>query len=65
MAQRLRGGLHDGAGSRKVDDGAGSRKIFDRKFWQPDTVSESLQGLGFERSCNGLFIRNHISNGHW
>jgi hypothetical protein len=45
--RRLRGGLDDGTGSREVDDGAGSREVFSRKFWQPDGVSERLQGLGF------------------
>jgi hypothetical protein len=49
IARRLRGELNDGTGSRVVDDDAGSREIFGGKFWQPDGVSESLHGLGFEK----------------
>jgi hypothetical protein len=47
MTRRLRGGHNDGAGSGEVDDGTGSREIFSEKFWQSDSVSESLRGLGF------------------
>jgi hypothetical protein len=50
-AWRLRGGLDNGTGSREVDDGAGYREIFGGKFWQPDGVSESLQGLGFAKAA--------------
>jgi hypothetical protein len=51
MTRRLRGGLNDGTGSREVDNGVGSREIFSEKFWQPDDVSESLQGLGFAKAA--------------
>jgi hypothetical protein len=36
-------------GSREVDNGVGSKENFDRKFWHPDGVSESLRGLGFAK----------------
>jgi hypothetical protein len=42
MTRRLQGGLNDGMGSGEVNDDVDSREIFDRKFWQPDDVSESL-----------------------
>jgi hypothetical protein len=50
-AWRLHGGLDDGMGSGEVDDNKGSREVFDGKFWQPDGVSESLQGLGFAKAA--------------
>jgi hypothetical protein len=46
-ARRLWGGLDNGIGSEEVNNGAGSKEIFGRKVWQPDSVSESLRGLGF------------------
>jgi hypothetical protein len=42
MTRRLQGGLNHGMGSGEVNDDVDSREIFDRKFWQPDDVSESL-----------------------
>jgi hypothetical protein len=47
MAQRLWGGLDNGTGSEEVNNDVGSKEIFGRKVWQPDSVSESLRGLGF------------------
>jgi hypothetical protein len=46
-ARRLQGELDDGTRFGEVDNGAGSKEIFDGKFWQPDGVTECLQGLGF------------------
>jgi hypothetical protein len=42
MVLRLRGGL---------GDSVGSRKIFGRKIWEPDGVSESLRGLEFAKAA--------------
>jgi hypothetical protein len=60
MVQRLRGGLDRGTSSGEVDDGAGSMKIFSGKFWQPDGVSESLQGLGFAKASQWFIYRGAI-----
>jgi hypothetical protein len=38
----------------------GSREIFGRKFWQPDSVSESLRELGFTKIVQ-LFIYRRIT----
>jgi hypothetical protein len=35
----------------EVDDGAWSKEIFGRKFWQPDSMSENLQKLGFSNGA--------------
>jgi hypothetical protein len=48
MVRRLQGGL---------DDGVGSRENFGRKFWQPDGVSKSLQGLGFAKVVQWFIYR--------
>jgi hypothetical protein len=48
---RLWGGLDDDTRSEGgVNDGAGSRETFGGKIWQPDSMSESLQGLGFAKT---------------
>jgi hypothetical protein len=60
MARRLQGGLDDGTGSGEVDDSVGSREIFGGKFWQPNTVSESLRRLGFTMVVQ-LFIYRRIT----
>jgi hypothetical protein len=57
MARKLRGGLDDGTGSEEVDNNAGYREIFDRKFWQPDGVSESLRGLGFTNTMQRFIYK--------
>jgi hypothetical protein len=57
MAQRLQGRLDDDAGSGEVNDGAGSMEIFSGKFWQPDGMSESFQGLGFAKAIQQLIYR--------
>jgi hypothetical protein len=49
MVRRLWGGHDDGTGSGEVNDGVSSRENFGGKFWQPDGVSESLQGLGLAK----------------
>jgi hypothetical protein len=54
MARRVQGGLDDGTGSGEVDDDTGSREIFGGKFWQPDGMSESFQGLGFAKAPQRL-----------
>jgi hypothetical protein len=40
-----------------VNDGVGSREIFGGKFWQPDSVSESLRGLGFAKAMQRFIYR--------
>jgi hypothetical protein len=57
MVWRLRGGLKDGTGSGEVNDSTGSREIFGGKFWQPDGMSESLQGLGFAKAVQRFIYR--------
>jgi hypothetical protein len=49
MVWRLLGVLDDDTGFGKLEHGADSREIFSRKFWQPDGLSESLQGLVFAK----------------
>jgi hypothetical protein len=57
MTQRLHKGLNSGTGSREVDNGVGSREFFGGKFWHPDGVSESLQGLGFVKVVQRFIYR--------
>jgi hypothetical protein len=58
--QRVQGGLDNGTGFGEVDDGSGSREIFDGKFWEPDSMSESLQELGFAFSTQWFIYRRTI-----
>jgi hypothetical protein len=58
--QRLHEGLNSGTGSREVDNGVGSREFFIGKFWHPDGVSESLQGLGFVKVVQRFIYRGTI-----
>jgi hypothetical protein len=55
--RRLQGGLNDNTSSGKVDDSTGSREIFGGKFWQPDGMSESLQGFGFAKATQWFIYR--------
>jgi hypothetical protein len=57
MVQRLQGELDNGTGPREVNDDAGSREFFDGKFWQPNGVSESIQGLGFAKAAQWFIYR--------
>jgi hypothetical protein len=59
-AQRLWGGLDDGTGSGEVDVIVDSSEIFCGKFWQPDSVSESLRGLGFAKAAQRFTYRGTI-----
>jgi hypothetical protein len=56
-ARRLWGGLNDSMGSGEVDDGVGSKECFGRKFCQPDSVSESLRGLGVAKAAQQFIYR--------
>jgi hypothetical protein len=57
MVRRLRGGLNDGIGFEEVNNGPSSREIFDRKFWQPYGISESLRELGFPKAAQRFIYR--------
>jgi hypothetical protein len=64
MARRLQGGLDDGTGSGEVNNSASSKENFGGKFWQPDGVSESLQGLGFAEATQWfIYIRITVAMG--
>jgi hypothetical protein len=56
-AWRLQGGFDNDMYSRAIDDSADSREIFDKKFWQPDGVCESLQRLGFAKTTQRIIYR--------
>jgi hypothetical protein len=47
--------------SEELEDSAGSREVFDVRFWQPDGVSESLQGLGFAKAVQWFICRGTTS----
>jgi hypothetical protein len=61
MAQRLQRGLDDGTGS-----GRSTMTQAPGKFWQPDSVSESLRGLGFAKAqqfiYRGTIVATDISD---